>query len=217
MAHPYDHKREVKPGKKRAGEFAKHFKTGGAVKATGGEVKALKTGGSAKVETKAAGGSVKPRLDKFARGGAAKKKGHHTHINIMVAPKGGDGAPPPLGAGGPPPVGAPPMVPKGPMPPPPGGPMGAGPPGMPPGIGGPKPPGMMKRGGKVYSGISSKANIEHWAKRTGENTKYAKGGAVTDGAIAPFKPPHMEGGAGGARGRMDKKRAYGITPNTKSE
>jgi hypothetical protein len=218
MAHPYSEHREVHAGQKRAKERSKHFQTGGAVKlATGGAVSKLKRGGHAKdhdkAEHKAAGGAAKPRLDKLARGGAAKKggKAHHTHINIMVAPKGGGdaGAPPPgLGAGGPPPMGggAPPMVPKGPMPPPPGGPMGAGPPGMPPGMpppgaGGPpgmKPPGMMKRGGKVYSGISSKANIEHWAKRTGENTRYEKGGKVP-----------MDAGSRSGEGRLEKIKAYG--------
>lgn len=207
MAHPYNHVREKKPGQKRAHEMSKHFKSGGAVKlATGGAVK-LKTGGATHTDMKAEGGAVSGRLDKRARGGGTKKhgKGHHTHINIMVAPKGGDGAPPPgLGAGGPP-MGAPPMAPKGPMTPPMGGPMGAGPPGMPP-----KPPGMMKRGGKVYSGLSSKENIKHWGERTSSNTRYAEGGA-----IAPFKPPHMKGGAGGARGRIDKEKAYGIKPNTK--
>lgn len=213
MAHPYNHLKEKKPGSKRAHEMSKHYKTGGAVKlATGGAVK-LKTGGAAEGDMKADGGAVSGRLDKRARGGGTKKhgKGHHTHINIMVAPKGGDAAPPDLGAGGPPPpVGAPPMVPKGPMPPPMGGPMGAGPPpGMPP-PGGPKPPGMMKRGGKTYSGLSSKENIKHWGSRTSSNTKYAEGGS-----IAPFKPPHMKGGAGGAQGRIDKEKSYGFKANTK--
>jgi hypothetical protein len=210
MTHPFESHKEVHHGRKRAKEMSKTFQTGGAVKlATGGAVSKLKSGGPAKAEHKATGGATKPRLDKFARGGGTKKggKAHHTHINIMVAPKGGGdaGAPPPgLGAGGPPPpgMGAPPMVPKGPMPPPPGGPMGGGPPGMPPpGAGGPpgmKPPGMMKRGGKVYSGISSKANIEHWAKRTGENTKYAKGGMVP-----------MKAGACNGEGRLEKIKAYG--------
>lgn len=214
MTHPYSQHKEVKHGQKRAKEMFKHFKQGGAVKlATGGEVKKLKRGGHAKEEVKAEGKASGGRLDKRARGGGVKKhgKGHHTHINIMVAPKGGDGAGPPpgLGAGGPPPGGAPPMVPKGPMPPP-GGALGAGPPGMPPGMpppgaGGPpgmKPPGMMKRGGRASapSGLSSKANIDKWAARTSSNShdKYAKGGMVP-----------MKAGAMSGEGRLEKKRAYG--------
>lgn len=113
----------------------------------------LKSGG------KAEGGAAAPRLDKLARGGAAKKKGAATKVNIVIAmPKGGDdkaaqavgmmqgaaGAKasmpkpmmPPMGAGpagpgagGPPPL--PPMPPQGP-----------GAPTMPP-------PGGMKRGGRA--------------------------------------------------------------------
>lgn len=206
MSHPYAQHKEVKAGSRRAKEMAKGFKSGGAVQLATGGATPLKRGGKAKhkevkVEGKASGG----RLDKFARGGAAKKsgKGHHTHINIMVAPKGGDGAPP-MGAGGPPPMagGAPPMVPKGPMPPPPGGPMAGGMPGMPPGApppgGGMKPPGMMKRGGSVPSGLSSKSNIELWGKRASSNSKYEAGGKV------PMKAGAMTG-----EGRLEKKRAYG--------
>jgi hypothetical protein len=214
MAHPYQSHREVHAGQKRAKEMAKHYKRGGKVHGDEAEDKTLikkMLKEHDKAEHKATGGAAVSRLDKRARGGGVKKgsKGHHTHINIMVAPKGGDAGPPPgLGAGGPPPPpmggGAPPMVPKGPMPPPPGGPMGGGPPGMPPGMpppgagGPPKPPGMMKRGGKVYSGLSSKANIEHWAKRTGENTRYAKGGMV-----------HMTAGSRSGEGRLEKEKAYG--------
>jgi hypothetical protein len=209
MAHPYSQHKEVHAGKKRAHEMSKSYKRGGSVKANDHDAddkphaKHKAEGGEIKAEGKASGG----RLDKFARGGAAKKHGKgHTHINIVVAPKGGDGpAPPPgLGAGGPPMGGAPPMPPKPPMGPPPGGPMGAGPPGGPMPPPGMKPPGMMKDGGKVYSGISSKKNIEHWAGRATSNTKYNTGGA-----IAPLNPPHLKGGAGGAAGRLSK-RAYGL-------
>ena len=210
MAHPYNSHREMKPGQKRAHEMIKHRADGGAVKlATGGSVKALKTGGSVKPEAKAAGGSVAPRLDKRERGGTIKlarggkaKKGHHTHINIMVAPKGGDAAPP-MGAGGPPmggpPMGAPPMPPKAPMGPPPGGPMGApgGIPGMPPGMP-PKPPGVMARGGKAPSGISSKENLSHWANYAKSNTRYEQGGKVP-----------MKAGAITGQGRKEKIKAYG--------
>lgn len=103
-----------------------------------------------KVEGHASGG----RLDKYARGGKTKggKGKHHTQVNIaVVSPHGGvGGSPSPSGAspaglglpgGGPPRPPMPPGPPPGAMPP-------GGPPGMPPGMG-MKPPGMMKRGGKV--------------------------------------------------------------------
>jgi hypothetical protein len=203
MAHPYQEHREVHAGQKKAKERAKHFASGGKVDDGKKDLlnKVISVHKAEHREIKAEGKSTGGRLDKYARGGGTKKhsKGHHTHINIMVAPKGGDAGPSPdLGAGGPPPM-APPMVPKAPMGPPPGA-LGAGPPGMPPGMPPPgmKPPGMMKRGGKVYSGIPSKANIDHWAKRTGENTRYEKGGKVP-----------MDAGAGTGEGRLEKKKAYG--------
>lgn len=151
MTHPFQSYREMNPGQKRGKQRMKEA-CGGAVKyATGGAIKSVKVsahaaGGEVKAVGKASGG----RLDKLARGGRTKKggKGNHTHINIMVAPKGGAdagaGLPPDLGAG------APPMVPKGPMGPPPGA-LGAGPPGMPPGMPPPKPPGMMASGGKIVA------------------------------------------------------------------
>lgn len=135
----------------------------------------------------------------YARGGKVKHggKGHHTKINIVVAPKGGaDGPPPPMmpppGAGAPPPgAGAPPpMPPKTPMGPPPGGPMGGGMPGI-----------GMKRGGGVrpHSGIASKENLKQWSDYASKNTRYERGGAI-----------HGVGaGAGTAVGRMRKQKAYG--------
>jgi len=203
MAHPYKEHKEMHPGQRRAKEMSKHFKRGGKVHSDEAEDKALikKELKKHDAEHKAEGGSVTPRLDKRARGGGVKKhgKGHHTHINIMVAPKGGDAGGPAGGAGMPMPPpggGAPPMVPKGPMPPPPGA-LGAGPPGMPPGA---PPPGMpgMKRGGRAPSGISSKGNLEHWAKYASSNTKYEKGGKVP-----------MTAGADSGPGRLQKIKAYG--------
>ena len=152
MAHSHEHLKEMHPGKRRAHEMSKHFKRGGRAHGDEKEDKALISKMLKKHDDmKAPGHKAGGRVDKFARGGAAKgKKG--THINIMVAPHGGHAvgggpgghAPPPMpppGAGAPPPM------------PPPG--MGAGPPMPPPGMGGPPgmgapPMGMHKLGGRVY-------------------------------------------------------------------
>lgn len=141
MSHLYQQYREKHPGQKKAKERVKGYASGGSVASPApAKPKALATGGSADIKTSgyASGG----RLDKYARGGKAKgkggKKGAHTKINILVAPKSaGDAAPPmpPEALGAAPP----PMPPKMPLMPPPGGPAG-GPP-----LGGPP----MKRGGKV--------------------------------------------------------------------
>ncbi len=96
------------------------------------------------------------RLNKYARGGAAKKGKHGTQVNIAIVGHHGkhpsDNA---MAPGGP--MGLPPGGPGGPLPglPPGGGiPPAGGPPGLPPGMpmgGPPRPPGMppMKRGGRV--------------------------------------------------------------------
>jgi hypothetical protein len=139
MAHPYQQYREKHPGQKRAKERVRGFASGGSVSkdASIGK-KALALHSAEHKELKAEGKKDGGRLDKYARGGKTKgKKGGHTKINIMVAPKLGNEAPPPVPPAA---MGAapPPMPPKMPLGPPAGGPMG-GPMGGPP----------MKRGGKV--------------------------------------------------------------------
>lgn len=151
------------------------------------------------------GGMAKGHLARRARGGSTPgKKG--THVNVIVAPQGGGMHPP--GPGMPP--GQPMTPPRPPMAPPPGAgqpmmpPRPAGPPpgaGMPPPGAGMRPPGMMKRGGGVQTTLEKGEPSESLlqAKRGGRAEKRAKGGHV----------PHMEAGAGGAEGRIEKMHEYG--------
>ena len=186
--------------RKKATESERHrarHRAGGKVHSDAAEDRALidhefkkleaKEGDEKKAGGKVHGKSAPKRLDhggKFAKGGRVKHgkggKGKVT-TNVIIAPQGG-------GAGGPPhppmmlpPGMKPPMGagPGGPPMPPPGA---GGPPGMPPGA--PPQVGPMKRGGRV---------------------KRASGGAVKPEAVSA----KQKGGAGGARGRLDKAKAYG--------
>jgi len=172
-----------------------------------------KQGVSNPVATLKSGGAAKR-----AHGGRTKhgKKGG-THVNVLVAPQGGGGAPmarpvaavppmlpgaPPPGAGMPPkpPMGAGPMPPGGPM----GGPMPGGPP-MAPGAPGGIPPGLIpprKRGGPVHSdekqdkGLIHKILKEEGLERSDKPVKVrAHGGHIKH---------HMDAGAGSGEGRLEK-------------
>jgi len=205
MAHPYaQHKGKHPHHSHRVKKLFGHMADGGKVtEKDKGLVKEIidvhrKEHKMIHADQKACGGKAMPRMDKYARGGKVKSKGHHTKINIIVAPKGGDhaGSPPMMPPPGGPPPGAgapPPMSPKAPMAPPPN-PMAGGMPGM----GGP--PGM-KHGGKVRprSGISSPKNLKEWANYASSNTRYAEGGKVTK----------YTAGAGTGEGRKQKIAHYG--------
>ena len=135
---------------------------------------------------RAAGG----RVQALARGGKVKhgKAGSKTKVNVIIAPQGGGHPPMPM-----PPPGAMaghPMPPPGAGGPPPGLPPGGPPGGMPmppPGGMPPHPMGPMRRGGRVSA--------------------FKRGGKVGKSPEAVSKA--QEGGAGGARGRLDKIREYG--------
>lgn len=165
---------------------------------------------SAKIVPKKHGGKVsgekpKSRPDKYARGGSAPRghdNGHKgTKVNIMVGAGQAEkqqamqtgmqlgakmAAAKMQGAGGPPrPMGGAPMQAR-PMPAPPGagGAPGGNPGGMPQGV----PPTMANRGGRMNRG----------------------------GKVGPKKVPGVtnisEGGAGGAKGRLEKIKKYGSKP-----
>jgi hypothetical protein len=163
--------------------MSKHFKRGGKVhhkhKEDGGGInedsdtaermKKANAPFNEPVTGKKSGG----RLDKYARGGRAKKGGH-TNVNVIVAPHG-----PHPAAGAAPaalPPGGPPMPPPGgggpPMMPPPGGPPGGG---LPPGLG--KPPGMMNKGGRAYKNggkVGMKAGSDSGVGRLEKVKAYGK-------------------------------------------
>ena len=154
---------------------------------------------SAKIVAKKHGGPVEgkhaaKRADKYARGGSAPS-GKHTHININLAASQADKEAAAkkgmmVGAqmaaqrmqGAPRPMGGAPMQARGPMPAP-QAPGGAPGGGVPPTM-----QGGMKRGGKAY----------------------AKGGKV--GPVKVKGVPHLEGGSGGALGRLEKAKQYGTKP-----
>lgn len=188
---------KVKSSQKESGKAKNVLRSAGY--ARGGGVSPLRP--KAKKMTKVEGSKSKGRADKYARGGSVPK-GHHTKINInvgnpaekqmalkagmqlgakMAAAKMGGGAPRPMGGA---PMQARPGMAPPPKPPMPGpGPVAPG--GMPPGGPGGVPPTMSARGGRAY----------------------AKGGKV--GPVRVKGVPHMDAGGGGAKGRLEKVKAYG--------
>jgi hypothetical protein len=175
------------------------YAKGGSVKKrdTGGDVSPIEEANKDQALTCKATGGVVAR----ARGGRTKGKKGATHVNVIVAPQGGQ---PPMAGPSPQLAGLagmkPPMAP--PMAPPPGA--GAPPPMMPPGAGAPPggppmPPGMMPRakGGKVVMGEhpdakQDKALIEKTLREEGLCRK-ARGGGL-----------HMEAGAITGLGSLEK-------------
>lgn len=165
MAHTYQEHREDKHAKDRVAHITKAYATGGAVHDDAAEDEKMLKAKIKPSAMKAKGGkiegkSAKARLDrggiKRANGGKVGKKGATT-VNVIIAGKGGEGAP-----GGPPPgIGA--AAPT-PVPPP-------RPPMPPPGIAGPgMPPGGMPPGGPPMMPHASGGRVGR-----------AKGGRVTDG------------------------------------
>lgn len=164
MTHSHHAHRSHKAGKHRVHHILGH-KGGGRVKHDdAAEDRVMINAAIHKHEAKMHGHKSAKRMDKFARGGAAKKGKHHTQVNVIVAPHRGSPSPggAPAGAGAVPP----PPLPGGPMPPP-----GVGPGGPPPGM----PP--MNRGGRAYKrggGIGMTAGADSGVGRLQKAHKYKK-------------------------------------------
>ena len=171
--------------------------------ASGGAVKGMNSDGPALEEGMSASGSpAKPNLAragrKMSKKGGKKddkdeggKKG--TTVNVVIAGGGGKG---PDG----PPMGGPPMPPTG----------AGGPPMM--------PPPMRASGGRVHSDAAEdkKMVAEMIHKHEKEDhkgtkmTRFRKGGMACRSVGGPASPPRgFDAGAGGARGRLEKRDKYG--------
>ncbi len=228
MSHPYAEHRAHKHEKSRVHHIAGHYAAGGAVGSDTQEDRSEGRKVTMKPDLmKMAGGAVKHRADKRARGGGVKKKSHKgTNVNILI---GHGGATPPPPMAGPPPT--PPMLPaaRPPMPMP----AGVMPPGMPAGA----PPAMLphpgampirRAGGRAYAtggrvadgpawreglrngtqpqnspGKSDDGDIGRPRQRTA--TTYAKGGRVeASNSVEPATK--LPGGSGGGEARLAKEK-----------
>lgn len=193
MAHPFQSLREDKVERSRVSKL-----TGAAGVHSSGGVTNNKTvikGKNPAAAMKVEGLKSHGRLDKFARGGAVKKGS--TNVNVIIAPQGGAGGPPPLPL--PPAGGAPPMAP--PM----------APPAPPPGMGGPPMPqrdGGRTRyaaGGKVdpakTESMKAGTQVQHTdGKNDGANIYRSKQVTFQTGG----KVGGIDDGAGSGPGRLEK-------------
>ena len=164
-----------------------------------GDRPARRTSAANPVATYASGGGVIAR----AKGGRTKHKG--THVNVIVAPQGGNT--PPMPRPMPPPV-VPMAAPKPPMAPPMGGPPGMPPPVVPPPGG--APPGMMPpraKGGRIHSDAKEdKALIMKTLKDEGltHSKSRAEGGRLVAPKRLPSQEHHMTAGSVSGEGRLQK-------------
>ena len=208
MAHPHASDRQHIVEHRRIAHITKGYATGGVVTPTKVSRQPAPKTASSKPAMRMAGGAVKARADKRARGGKVKHKG--TTVNVMVAPQhAAGGAPmmPPPGVMPPhPPMAAPPM-------PPPGGPPGLPPgPGMPMGARPMMPPGGMPprqaggrtyaRGGRVKDGPAWKEGLRNGTQvqhadgkqdqlnmNRGKAITYARGGGIGDPHAGDLSQP----------------------------
>ncbi len=136
MAHPFQSLREDKVERSRVSKLtgATGVHSSGDVTNNRTVIKGKNPAAAMKVEGAKSGG----RLDKYARGGAVKKGS--TNVNVIIAPQGGAGGPPPLPL--PPAGGAPPMAPPAP----------------PPGMAGPPMP--QKDGGRTHYAAGGKVGLD---------------------------------------------------------
>ena len=209
MAHPYQEHRQPHHEKERVKHLCRGgYASGGAVKEREVAKKALASHKAEHEALKGEGKKPKHRADrvKRAKGGRVKHKSGKTNVNVIVAPKGGDGAPPmPPMAGlaphpAPPPVAAapaaPPMAAKPPMPP-----MGVGapPPGMP----------LRKKGGRVQH--DTKAPVIRAKGGKGLTDAHYKPLPDPGGTTNNLRPPTVDKKGTMAGAEADAKRFRGVT------